>query len=287
METITNIGNKKYRIDLANKRIDFLDTRFYTTADGGWVPSVTTILDCYPKGAGYYEWLKRVGEDADEIRDEAGDRGSVVHGLTELYDRGDEVKLIDENGRITVKMFEWAMFERYIDFRTRFPHEISLIEQNIVSAKLGYAGTLDRKIKFLSNGKKYLVDIKSGGGVWPSFWLQLAAYKNLYYHEIFEPAKGLNIAGIDDIDGVGILWLNAKTKTDGKKDSIQGKGWQLLLKEDTSKDLELFEATRQLWIAENGSLTPKQLSYKISHKLAESEPDPEARELLSQTTPIL
>lgn len=273
METITNIGNKKYKIDLTSKRIDFLDTRFYYTEDGiGWVPSVTTLLESYPKGAGYYEWLKRVGEDADEIRDEAGDRGSVVHNLTEKYDRGEPINLLSETGRISVKMFEWAMFERYIDFRNRFPHEIELIEQNIVSAQLGYGGTLDRKIRFTMpgnlNGKRYLIDIKTGGGIWNSNWLQLAAYKNLYETEILKNTD-------PDIDGVGILWLNAKTKTDGKKDSIQGKGWQLLLKEDVNQDLILFAATRKLWLAENGSQQPRKLSYELSHQL------PEAKELFA------
>jgi len=45
-----------------NKQLTFLDSRFYSTEDGGFVPSVTTILEAYPKGAAYYNWLKEAGK---------------------------------------------------------------------------------------------------------------------------------------------------------------------------------------------------------------------------------
>jgi hypothetical protein len=83
----------QFIIDNNKGRIEFLDNRFYLTEDG-YVPSVTTILEAFPKTAEYYQWLKRVGEDADTIRDEAGRRGSVVHELTEQYDMGNEVSFI-------------------------------------------------------------------------------------------------------------------------------------------------------------------------------------------------
>jgi hypothetical protein len=68
------------------------------------------------------------------------------------------------------------------------------------------------------------------------------------------------------VNKVAILWLNAKTRTEGKKGDIQGIGWQLLTREDSSKDLELFNATHNLWAAENTTSKPKSLTYQISHK---------------------
>jgi len=141
-----------------NKQLTFLDSRFYSTEDGGFVPSVTTILECYPKGAAYYNWLKENGKDADEIRDEAGRRGSVVHKLTEFYDAGYEVSLINPQGQIEYKLNEWAMFERYVNFRSRFQFVTDSIEMNIISKELGYAGTIDRIIDM--DGEKILLDIK-------------------------------------------------------------------------------------------------------------------------------
>lgn len=237
-----------------NKQLTFVDSRFYKTQDGGFVPSVTTICEAYPKGAAYFNWLKENGKDADEIRDEAGRRGSVVHKLTELYDAGEEVNLVNPNGSIDYKLNEWAMFERYVDFRKRFSFTTDCIELNIISKELGYAGTLDRVITM--DGKKILLDIKTSNAIYPSYWLQLAAYRSLL----------LNSLG-QRVDSVAILWLNAKTRTEGKKGDIQGIGWQLITKEDTSKDLDLFNATHQLWIAENGTSKPKQLTYQITHKL--------------------
>jgi hypothetical protein len=237
-----------------NKQLTFLDSRFYSTEDGGYVPSVTTILECYPKGASYYNWLKENGKDADEIRDEAGRRGSVVHKLTEDYDWGHEVNLVNKNGSIDYKLSEWAMFERYVDFRSRFQFVTNSIELNIIDKDLGYAGTIDRVINM--NGEKILIDIKTSNAIYPSYWLQLAAYRKLLSDNLFP-----------EVDKVGILWLNAKTRTEGKKGDIQGVGWQLILKDDSTNDLALFNATHQLWLAENATSKPKQLTYKISHKL--------------------
>jgi hypothetical protein len=236
-----------------NKQLTFLDSRFYSTEDGGFVPSVTTILECYPKGAAYYNWLKENGKDADEIRDEAGRRGSVVHKLTEFYDAGYEVSLINPQGQIEYKLNEWAMFERYVNFRNRFQFVTDSIEMNIISKELGYAGTIDRIIDM--DGEKILLDIKTSNAIYPSYWLQLAAYRSLL----------MNKAGIR-VNKVAILWLNAKTRTEGKKGDVQGIGWQLITKDDTNKELQLFNATLNLWAAENTTSKPKSLTYQISHK---------------------
>lgn len=242
-----------YFIDLGTNRITFPDSRFYIAEGGELVPSVTTILDAYPKSPGFYEWLKRTGDDADQARDEAGRRGSKVHELTEQFDEGYEVQLLNENGMPHCKMLEWAMFERYVEFRRRFNPTIEVIEQNMVSGDLGYAGTLDRIL--VLNGKRYIVDIKTSNAIHPHYWLQLAAYRELWREHH------------NDVDGVAVLWLNAKTKTDGRKDAIQGQGWQLVSKDDTSTDLILFDATRKLWQAENGSLKPREFVYSLTHKI--------------------
>lgn len=251
---VVKMGRSNYQIDLKNKRITFLDSRFYLTASGKFVPSVTTILDAYPKPAHFYSWLKEVGSNADDIRDEAGRRGSAVHKMTEDFDRGFEVSMLTDDGELACKLGDWAMFERYAEFTERFKPEVHNIELNMVSEKLGYAGTLDRIITL--NGRRILLDIKTSNSIYAHFWLQLSAYEQLALEEKL-PA----------FDAVGILWLNAKTKTDGKKGDIQGKGWQLLLREDRKQDYKLFQHTHQLWLAENEGMQPRQTSYQLSHKI--------------------
>jgi len=254
---ITQLHSKNYRIDFTSRQITFLDTRFYLTELGNYVPSVTTILDCYPKSAGFYEWLKKVGEDADSIRDEAGDRGSTVHKLTERYDAGEEVALINEAGNIEYKLLEWSMFERYVEFRRRFPINIIHSELNLISDNLGFAGTLDRVVEF--NGRLLILDIKTSNSLYDHYWLQMAAYRKLL-EEVQPDLK---------IEGYGILWLNANTRTDGKAGSVQGKGWQLIERkaDEIGKDWPLFQATHQLWKAERGQMKPSELSYQLSHQI--------------------
>jgi hypothetical protein len=250
---IEKIGNSNVMVDVSLNRITFLDARFYQTEDGGFVPSVTTILDAYPKGPEYYAWLKKVGEDSDTIRDEAGRRGSVVHNLTERYDNGEEVCMMNDEGYISYKIAEWAAFSRYVEFRERFDFNVVHSELNIASEKLGFAGTLDRVINI--DGKLLLVDIKTANSIYPSYWLQLAAYEKLLAEE-----TGMAV------DGVAILWLNAKTRTEGKKGDMQGIGYQFLTNYDTKKDWDLFGATHKLWLAQNEALAPKQTTYKLKIK---------------------
>lgn len=255
MQSVITHNSRNYLLDLTGRRITFLDSRFYYDEIGTPVPSVTTILDAYPKGPAFFEWLKKNGSDSDEIRDEAGRKGSRVHAMTERYDKGEEVSLLTEDGEIGMSLTEWAMFERYVEFRERFKPTILDIEMNMVSSKLGYAGTLDRIIEL--NGKTILLDIKTSGAVYPHYWLQLAAYERLVTE-----AKGYN-----PFDATAILWLNAKTKTAGKGDAIQGAGWQLLF--DPNEDghsYQTFQNVFALWKHEYAGMAPRQNSYQLSHQ---------------------
>ena len=273
---ITEIGGRNYMIDEGSQRIQFLDSRFYQVKPGEYVPSVTTILEAYPKGAAYYEWLKKHGQDADDIRDEAGRRGSVVHKLTEEYDIGIKCALMHDDGTPRYKVREWAMFERYTDFRDRHPAEIHAIELNMVSASLRYGGTLDRVMTI--DGTTYLVDIKTSGAIYDHYWLQQAAYLNLLIHtgmiaRLFPdgPVPEIRLA---------ILWLNANTrsypdttplKTGGKRkgsDAVQGPGWQLIEQKEETADLhDLFQCVHALWDKTNANLKPRLTSYSLSHSL--------------------
>lgn len=260
---ITKIAGRAYAVD--GERIQFLDSRFYRTASGVFVPSVTTILEAYPKGPQYYEWLKRNGQDADEIRDEAGRRGSVVHEATEALDGGAELSLMTEEGEPKYKLSEWAMIGRYAEFRERFPARIHAVETKLASEELGYAGTLDR-VMTMPDGRTLLVDIKTSGSVWPSYWLQQAAYLELVHQTGFI-AHMFPDGPVPEI-GLAILWLNAKTRGEGKGDAIQGHGWQLVEQPRPTPELfDLFRKTHGLWLAEHANDKPKTTTYKLNLKL--------------------
>jgi len=241
-----------------SNQLTFKDGRFYTDENGNYFPSATTLLEAYPKPAQLIMWMKEVGSKADEIRDAAGKRGSSVHQLTEDYDNGIECTLLDEYGKPRYSLEEWSMFERYVEFSVNHKPEHYLIEQTFINSQLGFAGTIDRICTI--DGKTYVLDIKTSNGIYNSYWLQLAAYRQLYDHGT------LHGSNMPDIDGVAILWLNAKTRTNGKGGAIQGKGWQMVTEMDTSKQWSLFQAVQQLWHAEHEDDKPKEFSYQLSHK---------------------
>lgn len=239
---------------ITKDRIEFTDARFYLSPSGAYVPSVTTILDAYPKDAAFYKWLKDVGQDADTIRDDAGRRGSNVHDLSERYDDGQEINFLNDQGWPAYKMLEWSMFERYVEFSRTINPTIEMSEVHMISDNLGFAGTLDRVVEI--EGEKILLDIKTSNSIQPTHWLQLSAYNELIKE------NGVNV------DKVAILWLNAKTRTEGKKGAIQGKGWQLISKDiaEVANDWEVFQTTYKLWQAINDNIKPRNLSYQLKHK---------------------
>ena len=252
---------RNFQINNNTQQITFSDNRFYTSGEDEavFVPSVTTILQAYPKDAHFYSWLKEVGDKADEIRDEAGRRGSVVHNMTERYDNGEELTLLSDDGKLDFKLSEWAMFERYVEFGQRNPYSVIHSEVNIINEKLGYAGTMDRVIKM--GKKKVLIDIKTSNTIYEHYWLQLAAYHKLYTLEMMDSKA---------ITDVAILWLNAKTRTYGneKKGDIQGPGWQLVFRDKAQmkKDMALFDSVHKLWLHQNEGIKPRVSTYKLSHK---------------------
>ena len=249
-----------------SNQLTFKDGRFYTDENGNYFPSATTLLEAYPKPAQLIMWMKEVGSKADEIRDAAGKRGSSVHQLTEDYDNGIECTLLDEYGKPRYSLEEWSMFERYVEFSVTHKPEHLLVEQTFINSSLGFAGTIDRVC--IIDGKTYVLDIKTSNGIYNSYWLQLAAYKELY-EDALSSWTGHQVVrneNMPSIDGVAILWLNAKTRTAGKKGDVQGKGWQMVSEFDTSKQWSLFQAVQQLWHAEHEGDKPKEFSYQLSHK---------------------
>lgn len=245
---------KNYIIDKATKQLTMLDARFYYE-DGIFCPSVTTVLHAYPKDESFFKWLKETGVEADSIRDEAGRRGSVVHNLTERYDMGEEVSLLNMEGDIKFKMTEWSMLERYVDFCTRFNPKYEIIEQTFISTKLGFAGTIDRY--GIVDGKNMIIDIKTSNHMHDVYWVQLSAYRALMQELTNYP-----------IEGAAILHLNAKTRTNGTKGAIQGAGWQLLTrtKEELDNDYRLFLITKEMWEAQNKDYKPRKSTYSLYYK---------------------
>jgi len=244
-----------------NDKITWMDQRWYRIEETDtYFPSVTTILEAYPKPFALFEWMKKHGENADEIRDAAAEVGSRVHQAIETYDKGIEITWADANGDPQYTLLEWQLICKYVEFHTKTNYELVCNEISYCSEKLRYGGTIDKIARF--NGKLWLIDNKTSNAIYDSHWLQLAAYKRLWEEKNPDHL----------IDQIAILHLKAQTRTEGKGDAIQGKGWKLCLPEQPLEYYyDLFDATYKLWSSQNPSAKPLNRVYPAVLKKAAKE----------------
>lgn len=227
--------------------ITFQDDRYYESETGQYWPRVTTILEAYPKGEGFYSWMKATGRNADDILTTAGETGTKVHQGTQDFDSGRTLEWATK--RWTKE--EWHLLCRYAEFCSYCNPEIILSEQSYCSDILQFGGTIDRVVEI--EGTRILTDIKTSNYVYNQHWCQVAAYHQLLRHQ-----------GSVDVQAVGILHLKAKTRKEmSSQKGWQGKGWSLEVKtlDEVAVDWEIFQAVYQLWKHENEDHQPGVKTY--------------------------
>jgi hypothetical protein len=164
----------------------------YSWNGGPWYPSVTTILGIKNKPAlvgwakretaacavrnlamltrmaeaggpgAAIEWLKRI---PDFQRDASADLGSRVHAVAEALARREPVELAED-----VRPFVTA-YRR--DFLDAFAPRFIAVEAMVCSPRYEYGGTADAFVEI--EGEIWLLDYKTGTGVYPDSALQLGA----------------------------------------------------------------------------------------------------------------
>lgn len=241
-----------------NKKIDFLDDRFYTKDGVNFYPSVTTVLDVYPKGYGFIQWLKDLGANAEQVVERAAEQGTHVHDAIDQYLSGVELVWKKEGDKENYTLEEWRMILRFVDFWTTHKPKLLANEQDYISEQLGVGGTLDLVCQI---GKDiWLIDYKSGNAVYKSYEFQLAAYERMW--------NGFNTAD-KRITRRGVLHLKAATRgPDSRNKNIQGEGWKLHEFTRTHEEaFSIFEHVHALWREENPNPKPKNLVYPDRVKL--------------------
>ena len=86
--------NRILEISEDAKQITLPDSRYYRR-NGEYYPSVTYVLQAYPKGRHFEDWLKKVGYSADYIVQKAGQDGTQVHEMIEEYLNGNKLDFLD------------------------------------------------------------------------------------------------------------------------------------------------------------------------------------------------
>jgi hypothetical protein len=107
------------------------------------------------------EWLKRI---PDYTRDTAADLGTQVHAMAEALGRGEPVR-VDESLRPYLLAYRR-------DFLDVFAPRFLAVEAMVCSERYEYGGTADAFVEI--EGETWLLDYKTGAGVYPDTALQLA-----------------------------------------------------------------------------------------------------------------
>lgn len=123
--------------------IEFDEKKHQYKVDGKVVPSVTEILE-HITAVGY-------GKVNPAILEEAKERGTAVHELTEAIDLGFPPEYIDP----AVEGYAVA----YLKFLDDYDVEWDYIEHRFYEPKMGFCGTIDRVGKI--DGKDCVLDIKT------------------------------------------------------------------------------------------------------------------------------
>ena len=115
-----------------HKQITLPDSRYYRR-HGEFYPSVTYVLNSYPKGKYFEDWLKKVGYSADWIVKKASEEGTATHLLIEKYFKGKKLKYLNEHGYPKMDPIIWQMFLRFVDFWETYKPTLIETEVHIFS----------------------------------------------------------------------------------------------------------------------------------------------------------
>jgi len=237
-----------------DKQVNVLDSRFYRR-EGNYYPSVTSILNYFPKNQFFHSWLKDVGHNSDIIANKAANEGTQVHTAVDAFLNGEEIQWLDEYGNAKYNLDVWRMILKFADFWNTHKPELIATEYHLFSDEHKYAGTADLVVRLFDN--IWLLDLKTSNSLHTSYDLQLAAY-----------ATAWNETHDEKVTHTGILWVKANTRSEGKGDKIQGKGWELKVVNDIEKNFTMFKNIYEIYTLENPNFKPVTETLPTSVKIS-------------------
>jgi hypothetical protein len=242
------------------------------------VPSVTWIAHHYPKGIGYMKWLAEHGWDESQaIMREAGDKGSKVHLAISAIQAGEEVRIDSKFLNKTTGQLEEVTYEEveciysFVNWRKEMEEDyvVEFINWDFVvfSDIHNYAGSVDAVMRLtpkpesknplkLTGPTMYVVDFKTSKQVWPSFEMQVSAYRkaiengeNPLYTRNANGSEG----AVVDVSGMrtAILQLGY---------TLNRKGWKW---NEVSDNFPLFLHAQGIWANETAGEAPKKRELPI------------------------
>lgn len=239
-----------------HKQITLPDSRFYKR-NGKYYPSITYVLNSYPKGNHFEDWLKKVGYASEYIVKKSAEEGTAVHNLIESYLEGKELNFLNSYGDPQYNTDVWQMFLKFVEFWELYQPKLIESEVFLFSDEVEVAGTCDLVCEI--NGELWIIDFKTSNHLHKAYDLQLATYSKCY-EECF--GKKIN--------NIGILWLKS-SKRKLNKEKMQGKGWEIYIPEKSvDENFELFKLVKKLHDLEHPNEGPIFTEFKTSVKMKES-----------------
>lgn len=167
------------------------------------VPSVTTIMKMMnkPELLGWANFMGFKRKDIKVVQELSAINGTIIHRYIERISKGklltplNDMQYISEADIAAIN----NSIKLYRKWKKKFKPKLIHSELSITSEYFG--GTMDNISEI--NGKVYIIDYKTSKDVYPSMFIQLAAYYYLYTKSKYKTY---------DIDKVAILCVPRKGK---------------------------------------------------------------------------
>jgi hypothetical protein len=185
--------------EITKVRINFNEPHItYKNSKEQKIVGVTTALNILAKQA-LIPWAYnrgRAGLELYESRDKAANIGTIIHSRIMAYYLGYEI----DTYNITPEVWELSENSMKSFFEWARPRNVKpkLIETPLVSEKYQYGGTPD--VYGEMDEELTLLDFKTGSGIYPEHFLQLAAYSQLLNENKY-PHKKIIVLNIPKSEG--------------------------------------------------------------------------------------
>jgi hypothetical protein len=244
--------NRILQISEDAQQITMPDSRYYLR-NGEYYPSITYVLQYYPKGKYFEDWLKQMGNNADYIMRKSAEDGTKVHNMIEDYLNGKELNFLSKDNTPLYDTDVWQMFLKFVEFWETYKPELIGTEIHLFSDEEKIAGTCDLVCKI--EDQLWVLDYKTSNHIHTIYEFQVAVYDKCY-EECF---------GVKP-DRRGILWLKS-AKRKAAKDKMQGKGWEVFESNRTQdENLNLFRTVKTIFDLENPNHAPSFTEFRTSAK---------------------
>ena len=234
------------------KQITLPDSRYYQR-NGEYYPSITYVLQYYPKGTHFEKWLKQVGFASEHIVKKSQEEGTLVHEMIEDWLNGEELNFLNSQGYPQYNPDVWQMFLRFTEWWELYNPKLIETEVHLFSDDLKVAGTCDLVCEI--GGELWIIDFKTSNNLHTSYELQTAVYGKCY-EECFGKKP----------NRYGILWLKS-SKRKLSKEKMTGKGWEMFESSRSQEEnLDIFLTVKKLFDLENPTHSPVFTKFKTTSK---------------------